>query len=255
MARYSTRINERYYKQAQARIHKPAAPAAKPPATQAPVPPGAQPLPIDQGYQNSLASNQQQYQNLLAQIGYQRNQLNSAYGFTPTYDGSGNITGESVDTSNPFSKAALLQQSYTRNKAGFSQGLAGQGQLYSSAYQADQDYAGQQYGQGYDALKRAYEQGQQGLTQQGTNALSGLSSNNANAYQTMIQNALASQASQNQAEINSGSYGSQQGFGAPASTGAPKGPKVPKQNVKPPKPRKATGKLPSGTRVSSTYRA
>lgn len=148
-------------------------------------------LPIDATYNNTVGANNQTLSDALLQIGYQRGQLNTGYGFQPIFDAAGNITGENFDASNPFSKAALLQKSYTQNKASYGQNLAGRGQLYSSSYQNAQDYAGTQYGQGYDTLKRSYEQGQQGLTAQAAAARNAAASGNANAYGAWVDRGLA----------------------------------------------------------------
>lgn len=58
------------------------------------------------------------------------------------------------DTSDPFAKAALLQQTYQNSRRGNTNSMAAQGQLYSGALQNAQAGAERSYNQGYDQLKR-----------------------------------------------------------------------------------------------------
>src|SRR3954470_528060 len=64
------------------------------------------------------------------------------------------------DSSNPCSKAAMLQESYNRAKLGTTNGLAAQGQLYSGAMTNAQNENDHQYSISNDALQRAYQNAQ-----------------------------------------------------------------------------------------------
>jgi hypothetical protein len=68
------------------------------------------------------------------------------------------------DSSNPFSRAAMLQESYNRSKLGTTNSLAAQGQLYSGAMINAQNENQHQYSIQNDALQRAYGAAQRSVT-------------------------------------------------------------------------------------------
>jgi hypothetical protein len=80
-----------------------------------------------------------------AEAGYQRGQLAYNNGFNA--DGT-------VNTSNPYSQATLLQDSYKRSQTGTNNSYAAQGQLYSGARLNAQATNDRGYAQGYDQLRR-----------------------------------------------------------------------------------------------------
>ena len=83
---------------------------------------------------------------------FQRGQLAADYGFAL----AGNL-----DASNPFSRAALLQDSYRRAQRGTRNSFASAGQLYSGAQQRGQGETTRQFDIGFDQLVKGY-QGAQG---------------------------------------------------------------------------------------------
>lgn len=103
--------------------------------------PVAQPPPLDPAFQAQQAA-----ANLNIQFGnawdqYQTGQIENQYGL-------------GLDTSNPYSRAKLLEESYTRSRRGTTNSLAAQGQLYSGAMQTAQDENLRNYSIGKDTLSR-----------------------------------------------------------------------------------------------------
>jgi hypothetical protein len=70
------------------------------------------------------------------------------------------------DTSDPFSKAAMLQQSLQRNQRSSTNGLAAAGQLYSGALQNSQNNNQSNYNENYDSLKKSYDAALAAIKQQ-----------------------------------------------------------------------------------------
>lgn len=95
------------------------------------------------------------------------NALATAYGVTYNRDGSGNIAGTSiadnVDVTNPFSKAALLKQSYGRSQRSTTNSYAGMGQFGSGAYENAQKQNTFNNEQGRDSIIKNFSQGIQGI--------------------------------------------------------------------------------------------
>ena len=83
-----------------------------------------------------------------AEAKYQQGALSNEYGIG--------------DSSNPYSKAALLQESYNRSKLG-TQNSVGGNQIFSGSYQNAQGENDRNYSIGSDALKRAYGQASHGI--------------------------------------------------------------------------------------------
>jgi hypothetical protein len=82
---------------------------------------------------------------------YQRGTLEQEYGY-----------GQS-GAANPYSRAALLEESYKRNKLGTTNSMAGAGQLYSGAYGRAQGENQRQYSIASDQNRRQYDQQVYGL--------------------------------------------------------------------------------------------
>lgn len=78
---------------------------------------------------------------------FANNQIGADYGF----DATGGI-----DPNNPYSRAALLQESYKRSQRGTQTSMAARGQLHSGAYGRAQDEVGRNYNIGYDRLQKGY---------------------------------------------------------------------------------------------------
>jgi hypothetical protein len=87
---------------------------------------------------------------------FQRQQLSNEYGL-------------GGDTSNPYSRAAVLQANYKKSQASNVGSYAAKGQLYSGALQTAQNAATGSYNQGYDALQRSYQKSLQSIAQQRLN--------------------------------------------------------------------------------------
>jgi hypothetical protein len=90
---------------------------------------------------------------LLGQAGatYQLGQLQQEYGYGET------------GAANPYSRAALLQESFQRSKLGTTNNYAAGGQLYSGAYGRAQGENQRQYSIGENANRRAYDQAVYGV--------------------------------------------------------------------------------------------
>lgn len=82
---------------------------------------------------------------------YQRGQLEQSYG----YGASG--------AANPYSRAALLEESFKRSKLGTTNSYASSGQLYSGAYGRMQGENERQYSIGADQNRREYDQAVYGV--------------------------------------------------------------------------------------------
>jgi hypothetical protein len=96
-----------------------------------------------------------------------------------------------VDPNNPFSKAALLKQSFEKAQRGNTNSMAARGQLYSGALQRSQDNSLSEYQQGDNALLTALRQnlGQLGQAYAGVDAE--LAGQKANAYESFINRQIA----------------------------------------------------------------
>jgi hypothetical protein len=118
--------------------------AAAPGFTSAPASAAAGPSapPIDPAFEAYRAAAGRNVAVSDAEAKYQLGSLSNEYGIG--------------DTSNPYSKAALLQESYNRSKLGTTNSMASQGQLYSGALQNAQGENDRNYSINSDALKRAY---------------------------------------------------------------------------------------------------
>jgi hypothetical protein len=125
--------------------------AAKPPA-----PAG---LPVDPFYDAAVGGANRNFAAELAQAQYQRGQLGQAYGLG--VDPTGNVF---EDVSNPYSRAATLQQLYDQSKRGSSTSMAAQGQLYSGAFQNAQNDLAQSHGRSRDAMIREFMAARDALT-------------------------------------------------------------------------------------------
>jgi len=74
---------------------------------------------------------------------YSVGQLNNEFGFG--------------DTSNPYNRVRMLEDSYKHQQAGTTNSYAAQGQLYSGAIQNARNSNATGYARGYDALQRQYQ--------------------------------------------------------------------------------------------------
>lgn len=128
------------------------APAAKPPPPAAPPPaPLANPTPIDPYYDAAVAAAQRDYAVSQQQSQYQMGQLGSVYGLGVNAQG-----GVYDDPSNPYSRAAAMQEAWSNQQRGNTTSMAARGQLYSGALQLAQDDSSRKYSAGRDALIRSF---------------------------------------------------------------------------------------------------
>lgn len=153
--------------------------AAKAPATPAP-PAAAAPSPVDYGAVSNTdpfgliaaatSGGNRSYGDTVAQANQNEDAAGLDYGYNLQRDANGNVIGytqqQNVLATNPFSKAAELQQSYLNSQRGTTNNLASQGQLYSGALANQQALNTQSYDQGGDALAKALQgiiSGQEGV--------------------------------------------------------------------------------------------
>lgn len=156
---------------------KPTAPAA---------PPTSQTLPFDPIYEQTVSNNNQTRDNTLGSIEYQRGRDLTDAGYVQGADG-----GFTLDPSNPFSKAALLQRHYDQSQAASKNGLAAQGQLYSGALQNAQNENRFQFDQGSNANLLSLQDALQGLADRRTGAISDAAAANTGALGDSISRAIA----------------------------------------------------------------
>jgi hypothetical protein len=118
-----------------------AAPAASTPAA----PAGA---PWDSAYEASLAAAKAKYGNALTGIGAARLRTEQEYGLDPGFNGF---------ASNPYSRAAELEQSFQRNNRASQTSLGGAGHLYSGSLQNQLGYNRTGHDREENSLKMAYQ--------------------------------------------------------------------------------------------------
>lgn len=147
--------------------------------------------PWDPTYEADVSGINRLHNDTIANLGYEESQLSPSYGYQT--DNSGNV---SVDPSNPFSKAALLQKTYGENQARSTNSMAAQGQLYSGALQNQQNQNTFGFQQNTDALKRAYSNALQSIRARRTAADTTQYINTNNAGANRLQRALANRPTQ-----------------------------------------------------------
>jgi hypothetical protein len=113
----------------------------------------------DTAYLGQVAANDRPYQTGLAQLPGNLQALGSQYGYSYSQDPTNplNVTVGGVDTSNPYSRAALLQRSYDNTKRGNTTSLAARGQLYSGALQNAQNTAFTNFNQASTENRAGFE--------------------------------------------------------------------------------------------------
>jgi hypothetical protein len=156
---------------AQARINaaKQPKPAPKAPA------PKPQPLPFDPNYTSTVANAQRQYGVTTAGLQYQEGRVKQQYGFD--------------DPSDPFNAAAMLERSYKQQQRR-QLNTAGDN-LYSSAFQRNQDESRFGYDKNVSDLRQRYADALQGIAQQRAQATADRDSTTSSAYAQYVSNAAA----------------------------------------------------------------
>lgn len=125
------------------------------------------PPPVDTEFEQRKARAQRDYSTYIGDSDTNLRRTASDYGFS--YDPSTGARG-GVDTSNPYSRAALLQKSYNQGKErsqrtfdvgtrGNLNSMAARGQLYSGALRRRQAEQQRQFGERTRSLVDAYNQG------------------------------------------------------------------------------------------------
>lgn len=137
------------------------------PLLQSSQPRQASPYLPDSYYTEQMGLTDSKLNDAIAGATNDENALANAYGVTYNRDGSGNIAGTSiadnVDVTNPFSKAALLKQSYGRSQRSTTNSYAGMGQFGSGAYENAQKQNTFNNEQGRDSIIKNFSQGIQGI--------------------------------------------------------------------------------------------
>lgn len=117
-----------------------------------------QPPPPDSAYNDQVANIDTQAANAKAGYAGQAKNLISDYGFQQDPNDQFKFVAV-VDPNNPFSRAALLQKSFQTAKAGYGNSYAARGLGSSGAANAAQQFASNQYQQGYDSLTKGLTSG------------------------------------------------------------------------------------------------
>jgi hypothetical protein len=110
----------------------------------------------DPAYNAAQIAAYNQREATLASLSQQRTSGLGDYGFQETnIDPTTGVGTPVFDPNNPFSKAALLKQSYDRSRRTSGQTMAAAGQQYAGAFQTQQDYVNRQQLQGEDTLQKS----------------------------------------------------------------------------------------------------
>ncbi len=145
-----------------------ARPVSAPTATQGPT---AQAMAPDAIYQGQINSAQLGYAQQIAANQYERGQLGTTYGLRGDAQG-----GVFDDPSNPYSRAAALQESYDNAKRGNTNSYAARGQLYAGSLQNAQNTSADGFNKGRAALISEFLGRQASLAQSDLAARNGLES-------------------------------------------------------------------------------
>jgi hypothetical protein len=107
--------------------------------------------PVDPFYEAAAGSANRNLSTTLQQLQYQRGQLGQTYGLGVNAQG-----GVFDDPTNPYSRAAALQEAYRRSQQGTTTSMAARGQLYAGALQTEQNENARRNDMGRDALIREF---------------------------------------------------------------------------------------------------
>ncbi len=130
------------------------------PSASAMVPAGGSSAPIDPQLDAELGSANRNRSQALVALGAERASLGSNYGFGVNAAG-----GVYDDPSNPFSRAAVMQLLIDQSKTGAATSMGARGQLYSGAFQDEQNRITTQGQRSRDALIREFLSASGGITQ------------------------------------------------------------------------------------------
>jgi hypothetical protein len=130
----------------------------------------------DPGYIGALAQGNLPFDQALARLPGDVGSLATQYGYSTSFTpgqidpatglaGDPNIQVTGIDTSNPYSRAALLQRSFDQTKAGNTNSYAARGQLYAGSLNNAQGAAQTNFNTSSDQLRGQFnEQVRQWLT-------------------------------------------------------------------------------------------
>lgn len=119
----------------------------------APIPPAApvaQPQPVDPAFEQAKLTASRNIALSNSEGAYQTGNLNFDYGYNS--DGT-------VNTANPYSRAALYQLDYENNQRGTTNSMAARGQLYSGALINQQGINSSNYARNEAGNRLAYQRG------------------------------------------------------------------------------------------------
>lgn len=119
-----------------------------------PAAPGTTPQPYDPSLDQAALIANRNVALAQGEGAYQLGNLGFDYGYNP--DGS-------LNTANPYSRAALYQLAYTNSKRATTNSMAAQGQLYSGAYGHQQGLNDQAYAQNEAANRLAFQRAVHGV--------------------------------------------------------------------------------------------
>lgn len=134
----------------------------KPPASSAATPSAATPRPWDAAYLSSENTANTKYNNSILGLDAKKLGVEQDYGLD---------AGFNDYKANPYSRAALLEQTYQRANRAAGNSLAAAGQLYSGASQNAETYNREHNGQERNALESLYRQSLQQNSDERTAAL------------------------------------------------------------------------------------
>jgi len=164
-------------------------PAPKPTQMPAAAPAPASPKPYssapwDAAEQLSDAGADAKYNNALLNARYKKTAYGQEYGLDPGYNDY---------KANPYSRAALLEQTFQRANRASGNSLAAGGQLYSGASQNAETYNREHKGQETNALEGSYRKSLQGVNEEEAGALTNREEEKANAKWKAIEAASAAE--------------------------------------------------------------
>lgn len=185
----------------------PAVPATKPPAIKAGIrlpgtaqpggaavsttatstqPAGGSSLPLDPILEADIGAAHRTHDRTTQELAAERGGLGDTYGFGVTASGS-----VYDDPTNPYSRAIVMQLLHDRQAAAAGNSMAARGQLYSGAYQTQQDTLASNKSRDRDALIREFLAANGGITRRGIANEDRLSDSETRAKADAITRALA----------------------------------------------------------------
>lgn len=164
----------------------PAASSPAPSSATSQVPAGGSSQPVDPQLDADLGSANRNRSQQMISLAAERASLGSNYGFGVNAQG-----GVYDDLSNPFSRAAVMQLMIDRSKLGAATSMGARGQLYSGAFQDEQNRVTTDGQRSRDALIREFLSASGSITQRELQASNNFDDASAAARAASIQRTLA----------------------------------------------------------------